>query len=148
MRASLVPLALVPLAPVLFALLATGCESVADSPQARIERFTGCPVPPSAVQLHDHVGGDASAAITHAKVVLPKAELRDFLRGCGTSLGQMEKGYDPTELAPSTELDFWHLPERELLHGGERRQGRRRTVFLLHERDTDIAIYLWARREG
>jgi hypothetical protein len=118
----------------------------ATTPHARIERFTGCPVPPSAVQLHDHIGGDASEAVTHAKLAIPKSELRDFLRGCGTSLEALQPGYDPSALRPEPELEFWTVPQPQLIRGGELTRGGTRTVLLLHERDTDIAIYLYARR--
>lgn len=127
--------------------LACDGSSPATTPHARIERFTGCPVPPSAVQLHDHIGGDASEAVTHAKLVLPKDDLRGFLRGCGTTLEALDQpGYDADALAPETELDFWTLPAPQLVRSGERTRDGTRTVLLLHERDTDIAIYLRARR--
>lgn len=138
--------------PLLLSLLTLGllaCESpAANTPHARIERFTGCPVPATAVQLHDHIGGDADEAVTHAKLVLPKDELREFLRGCGTDLERLERAYDPSGTEPDQALDFWTLPERQLIHGGEHAKGPTRTVVLLHERDTDIAIYLYARRDG
>lgn len=134
----------------LLTLLAlTACDDAprATTPHARIERFTGCPVPPSAVQLHDHIGGDASEAVTHAKLVLPKDDLRDFLRGCGTTLEALDvPAYDAGALEPERELAFWTLPAPQLVRGGERTKDGTRTVFLLHERDTDIAIYLYARR--
>ena len=109
MRGPLVVSALVSL--LLFGLLA--CESpAATTPHARIERFTGCPVPSTAVQLHDHIGGDASG------------------------------------LRPDPELDFWTVPDRQVIRGGEASRAGTETVVLLHERDTDIAIYLYARRSG
>jgi len=125
------------------------CDSPAvTTPHARIERFTGCPVPSTAVQLHDHVGGDASEAVTHAKLVLPKDELREFLRGCGTTLEALTPAYDASALRPETELDFWTVPDRQVIRGGERTRDGMRTVVILHERDTDMAIYLYARRSG
>ncbi len=133
----------------LFTIVACDDTPRATTPHARIERFTGCPVPPSAVHLHDHIGGDASEAVTHAKLVLPKDELRDFLRGCGTSLEALDvPAYDASELEPETELDFWTLPAPQLIRGGERTKDGTHTVLMLHERDTDIAIYLYARRAG
>jgi hypothetical protein len=124
-----------------------------DAPQAstvhaRIERFTGCPVPPSAVQLHDHIGGDAAEAVTHARLAIPKDELPDFLAGCGTTLEALQPGYDPSELRPERELEFWTLPQPQLIRGGEVTRDGIRSVVMLHERDTDIAIYLYARRAG
>lgn len=132
----------------IFLLMLAGCESQANTVHARIERFTGCPVPPSAVQLHDHIGGDAAEAVTHAKLAIPKDELRDFLAGCGTSLESLEPGYDPSELRPEQELEFWTLPQPQLIRGGEVTRDGIRSVVMLHERDTDIAIYLYARRAG
>jgi len=124
-----------------------GCDSpAATTPHARIERFTGCPVPATAVQLHDHIGGDASEAVTHAKLVLPKDELRAFLRGCGTSVEGLQPAFDASELRPESELDFWTVPDRQVIRGGEVARGETRTTVILHERDTDIAIYLYARR--
>ncbi len=130
-------------------LLLLACDSPsATTPHARIERFTGCPVPSTAVQLHDHIGGDASEAVTHAKLVLPKDEIREFLRACGTSVDALEPAYDASELRPETELDFWTVPDRQVIRGGERTRDGTRTVLILHERDTDVAVYLYARRAG
>ena len=130
-------------------ILILGCDSpAATTPHARIERFTGCPVPTTAVQLHDHIGGDASEAVTHAKLVLPKGELRAFLRGCGTSVEVLQPAFDASGLRPERELDFWTLPDRQVIRGGEHTRGAIRTTVILHERDTDIAVYLHARRRS
>ena len=134
------PLRALPLA---VALLA--CDGPADTPHERIARFTGCSVPSGAVQIEDHIGGDAAEAVTHAKLVLPKSAIRDFLRGCGTRLEAFEPAYDASALAPAEPLDFWTLPDRQVLRGAERSTAAGGRVLLLHERDTDTAVYLWAR---
>tara|TARA_B100001750_G_scaffold131718_1_gene104720 strand:- start:199 stop:615 length:417 start_codon:yes stop_codon:yes gene_type:complete len=127
------------------ALLWVGCAEEVDTPHERIQRFTGCPVPAGAVQIEDHLGGDAQQAVTHAKLVLAKDDLRDFLRGCGTSLDAFQPAYDARPLAPAEELDFWELPDRQTIRGAEKTSPAGRTVLILHERDTDVAVYLWAR---
>jgi len=121
-----------------------GCAEEPSGPLARVARWTGCAVPAGAVRVYDHLAGDARTFVMHAKVVLPKSRIGDFLSSCGFSVEELRRGYDPRAMAPREPLRWWNPPEPEWAAGAVRVDGDRRREILVVERDTDFAVFLRA----
>ena len=122
-------------------VLLVGCgSSEASGPIARIHRFSGCEVPPGAVRVHEHVGGDAERAIIHAKVVIPKPTIDAFVSSCGFERGALLSGYDHESMRPDEPLPWWTPPNPSLGFGESRGDAE---IFVV-ERDTDFAVYIRA----
>lgn len=122
--------------------LLLACGSDAGGPIARIERATGCVVPPGAVQVHDHLAGDARTLVLYAKVVLPKSQVDAFLRSCGFSVDDLRSGYDPRAMAPEEPLRWWNPPAPSAAAGASHVGEAHRSELLVAERDTDFVVFL------
>lgn len=125
-------------------LLIAACGEEATGPLARIEQTTGCVVPPGAVRVHDHLGGDAETFVMHAKVVIPKSRIDDLVRSCGFSAEELQVGYDHRGMRPEEPLTWWNPPDRQLARGAARTDEHGLREILVVERDTDFAVYLRA----
>ena len=125
------------------ALVACGSSEV-SGPIARIHRFTGCEVPPGAVRVHEHVGGDADRAVIHAKVVIPKPTIDAFVSSCGFERGALVSGFDHSVMLPEESLPWWNPPEPRVGFGSSSGDAE---IFVV-ERDTDFAVYVRATANG
>ncbi len=125
-------------------LFVSACDEEATGPLARIERTTGCVVPPGAVRVHDHLDGDAQTFVMHAKVVLPRSRIEDFVRSCGFGMQELQVGYDHRSMRPSEPLDWWNPPDRRLTRGAAHTHGSVLREVLVVPRDTDFAVFLKA----
>lgn len=133
---------------VLLVVLAACGSSEASGPIGRIHRFTGCEVPPGSVRVHDHVGGDETTAIIHAKVVMPKPAIDDFVRSCGFERAALQPGFDHHPMRPDESLPWWNPPDRQLGQGAERTSSDGSAQIVVVERDTDFAVYVRATHGG
>lgn len=123
---------------VVLVLLCACGSSESSGPITRIHRFTGCEVPPGAVRVHEHVGGDATHAVIHAKVVIPKPTIDAFVASCGFERGELVSGFDLEPMRPDEPLPWWNPPEPRVGFGGSRGDA---AIFVV-ERDTDFAVWV------
>ena len=122
------------------------CGSDATGPQARIQRFTGCSVPAGAVRVHEHLGGDASRFVMHAKVVIPKAAIDDYVASCGFDRAALVEGFDHHGMLPTEPLTWWTPLDRQLGRGARIEVEGDVRELVAFERDTDFAVFV--RAEG
>ncbi|MCB9637163.1 MAG: hypothetical protein H6721_34060 [Sandaracinus sp.] len=127
-------------------LLLSACGSEATGPQARIQQFTGCVVPPGAVRVHENVGGDASRFVVHVKVVIPKRAIDAYVASCGFDRAALREGYDHHGMLPADPLVWWTPLDRQLGRGQRIEVDGDVRELVEFERDTDFAVFV--RAEG
>lgn len=116
-----------------------GCSSSSGGPRERVHRFTGCSVPASVVRVEEQVGGDEARWSIHAKIIVPKSALPALVASCGFALDELSEERLEVDAAG---VSFWD-PTGDVA-SARHADGK---VLLVSERDTDVAVYVFASGE-
>ncbi len=93
------------------------------------------------MRIEEQVGGDETRWSIHAKIIVPKNALPALVESCGFRLEELTGALDPVE---AEDVTFWDPPTDDRVAGARHADGK---TLLVSERDTDVAVYVFAAGE-